>query len=411
MLIVRPAWVQATGHPQGKGERVFGRDHFRARTPGEPRCDDGWRKIDRRLLSIQYIRGGAAIVVLCAHGTPSLPVPVLTKMGMAIDFFFVISGFLFVVISDERTRPIQFFVDRMLRIVPLYFVLTTACFVLIYSGLLVPILNPLSILAGVPAWDWPFYLRSILFIPGPSPFEADLNPVIPQGWTLNYEAMFYILFSGCLLLRRRLVVPAMTLICAGLVLVGIVGDGGPAFRFWTSPLIFEFVFGMWAGLAWQRGWDLRHVFLWFCVAWLPLTVVTASFFVGWPFHPERMGAFPDLLLVLGIFLALVAWDRRPGGVPEVKPLRMIGDAGYSIYLFHFVPIILVDRLNDFMTVSPVAHFLAVVGGGFAGGLACYHWLELPLARHVRRFRLSPGRPRREGISALGSGEFARSDLR
>jgi exopolysaccharide production protein ExoZ len=349
----------------------------------------GWTRIDRKLLSIQYIRGGAAVIVLCAHGAPGLPEVLITKMGMALDFFFVISGFLFVVISDERTRPMHFFAERMLRIVPLYFVLTAACFVIIYSGILVPTLNPFWLLAGVPGWDWPFFLRSILFIPGKSPFEPDLNPLIPQGWTLNYEVMFYILFSASLLLRRQLVVPVLTLVCAGLVLAGILVDGGPAFRFWTSPIIFEFVFGMWAGVAWQQGWDYRRLFGWFCLAWVPLAAVILLFFRHWPFHPDRIAASPDLLVVLGIFLGLVAWDRR-GGLPEIKPLRMIGDAGYSIYLFHFIPIILVDRLNDFVVVSAPAYFLAVVGGGFAGGFACYYWLELPLARRVRRFR-----PRRE----------------
>jgi len=356
----------------------------RSHLHGEGRT--GWRRINRRLLSIQYIRGGAAVVVLCAHGTPGLPQIILTKMGMALDFFFIISGFLFVVISDERTRPMQFFVERMLRIVPLYFVLTAACFALIYSGILVPIVNPLRWLAGLPNWNWPFFLRSILFIPGASPFEPDLNPLIPQGWTLNYEVMFYILFSASLFLRRRLVVPVLTLLCSAIVLAGIFVDGGPAFRFWTSPIIFEFVFGMWAGVAWQEDWDFRRVFAWFCLASIPLMFVTGLFFVGWPFNPERMAAFPDLLVVLGAFLTLVALDRRPAGLPEIRPLRMIGDAGYSIYLFHFIPIILVDRVGDFISVSPPAYFLAVVGGGFAGGFACYHWLELPLARRVRRFR-------------------------
>lgn len=349
-----------------------------------------WRKISRRLLSIQYIRGGAALIVLSAHGAPGLPNEVITKMGMALDFFFVISGFLFVVISDDRTRPGPFFIQRMLRIVPLYVVLTTFCFVLIYSGILQPIFDPVRLLAGVPHWNWDFYLQSILFIPGPSPFEPDLNPIIPQGWTLNYEAMFYVLFAAALFLNRKYVVPALTLACAALVLIGILFTGGPAFRFWTSPLIFEFVFGMWAGVAWHNGWDFRRVFVCFCAAWIPLTIVTAQFFVGWPFHPERMGSFPDLLVVLGLFLALVAWDRRPGGVPDIRPLRIIGDAGYSIYLFHFIPIILVDRLNDSILVSPTAYFIAVVGGGIAGGVACYYWLELPLARWVQRFRF--GRP-------------------
>ena len=326
------------------------------------------------------------MVVITAHGLPGLPQVVVTKMGMALDVFFLISGFLFVVITDEKSRPARFFIDRVLRIVPLYWLLTLFSFFLIYSGVLAGILNPVRLALGVIAGDWSFLFQSLLFFPGPSPFEPDLNPLIPQGWTLNYEMMFYVLFAASLWLPRKFVVPANTAMAATIVLMGVSLDGGPAFRFWTSPIIFEFVFGLWVGVAWQRMWDFRLLFLGLFIAWVPIAVVSVLYFADWPFSPDRIASPFGLILVLALFVFLVALDRRGDGLPEFKPMRLIGDAGYSIYLFHFIPIVLADCLDDVMVVPAAAYFLIVVGGGFAGGFACYFWIERPIARYLRKLR-------------------------
>lgn len=43
----------------------------------------GWQRIDRTLLSIQYLRALAAIAVLVAHGLPGLPQLPISLLGLA----------------------------------------------------------------------------------------------------------------------------------------------------------------------------------------------------------------------------------------------------------------------------------------------------------------------------------------
>jgi len=343
----------------------------------------GWQRIDRTLLSIQYLRALAAIAVLVAHGLPNLPQLPISLLGLAMDLFFLMSGFLVIVISSDETRPLDFFGDRLARIVPLYWTLTFAAFVLIYSGILFPILDPGTIATRMAGADWAFLVRSLLFIPGSSPFEPDLNPLIPQGWTLNYEMMFYALFAAALFLPRRYLVPVVSVGFGVLVALGILLKGGEPFRFWTSPMIFEFVFGLWVGLAWQRRWNYGLVFLGLMLAWLPLMAVTEQYFLDAPFTPQRMQYLP---FVLALFIACVALDRARGGLPLWNPAKLVGDASYSIYLVHFFPIILLDRVGAAVPIAPAAYFAVVVAGGLASGLATFHLVERPMMRLVRSVR-------------------------
>ena len=102
----------------------------------------------------------------------------------------------------------------MLRIVPLYFVLTAACFALTDWHFSADRESPemacgatkleLAVLLAID----PVHTRSEFI-------EPDLNPLIPQGWTLNYEVMFYILFSASLFLAA-----ALGCACADAALLG-----------------------------------------------------------------------------------------------------------------------------------------------------------------------------------------------
>lgn len=342
-----------------------------------------WIRLDRTLLSVQYLRAVAALVILGIHGAPWLSETWATALSMALDLFFLISGFLVVVICDDDTRPWPFFRDRLLRIVPLYWVITLASFFIIYSGILEPTLNPLKLAFATAHGDWNFLFHSLVFFPVQGPFEADLHPLVPQGWTLNYEMMLYGLFAMALWLPRRYVAPVATCLFAVLVLAGFLIKGGPAFRFWTSPFIFEFVFGLWVGVAWQRRWNFGWLYLALLVAWVPLMAVTARYFLGWPFNPGRMAFLP---IVLTIFLLFVAIDCKEGRMPKLGPARLLGDASYSIYLFHFIPIVILDRLSHAFPIGEGAYFMGVFGGGLIGGLVCYYAIELPIKRKVKQVR-------------------------
>ena len=93
--------------------------------------------------------------------------------------------------------------------------------------------------------------KSLFFIPFNSG-EGYPYPLLPVGWTLNYEMFFYALWALSMVVfpyssKQRLW--SIAAIFVGLVLVGAVTNPHRVFfRFYTSIIILEFVLG--AVLGW-----------------------------------------------------------------------------------------------------------------------------------------------------------------
>ena len=87
------------------------------------------------LYSIQYLRGIAAILVDLYH-----KFPVYIRFGEhGVDLFFVISGFIMSSLTAARkTTPSSFIIDRLTRIVPVYWLVTLATVVSYRMHLLNP---------------------------------------------------------------------------------------------------------------------------------------------------------------------------------------------------------------------------------------------------------------------------------
>src|ERR1700692_1470903 len=164
-----------------------------------------------QLLSIQYLRGLAALSVLATH---ALQWPLAEiKMGLlktrrhGVDVFFVISGFIITTIAGGgRFNPRDFLVRRAFRIVPAYWAAT-----LLITILAVAI--PSQFRTTVPTIEG--LVKSLLFIPSLEPKA----PLLLLGWTLNFEAFFYLLFASLFFLRSE--TRTLVLLVIFTLLVGI----------------------------------------------------------------------------------------------------------------------------------------------------------------------------------------------
>ncbi len=97
-------------------------------------------------------------------------------------------------------------------------------------------------------------LGSYLFVPVPSPSGGHHWPVLVQGWTLNYEIFFYLVFAAALLAPCWGQLPWL----AGALLMFVVArtfgeSDNPLLVLYTEPLILEFAAGAWLGRLWLRG--------------------------------------------------------------------------------------------------------------------------------------------------------------
>jgi len=294
---------------------------------------------DRRhdLRSLQILRAVAALGVLAVHLSMltehalRLPgsLPRLTLGEAGVDLFFVISGFIMVYASAELFgrphAPLAFFARRVVRIVPLYWVVSAL--------VLAPLLIGPADLAALDL-SWTAIGASFLFVPYARPSGLTW-PLLQVGWTLNFEMFFYSVFAAALVLRRRFAVAAVSLAFAALVALRFTTSDWPVwFEFFSRPVILEFCFGMAIALAFARGFRLRPMIaggliLAACAAWL----ATLHLDVGhWRVIVWGLPA-------AAIVAAVLSFEGKAASGLVGRAFALLGDASYSLYLVH-LPVML-----------------------------------------------------------------------
>lgn len=328
------------------------------------------------LLSLQYARAVAALLVVYAHlsGFALFGVLGLPEFGgMGVDLFFVISGFVMWE-SAQKHAAGQFVLRRVARIVPAYW---------FYTSLLVVVALVAPSLAPNVSFDGWALAGSYFFVPYTNA-KGLQNPILLQGWTLNYEAFFYGVFAVALLWQRRrqrFAFVSVVLLC--LCACGVVfKPEGAATTMATSPMLLEFLFGMGiSGLL--KGWrpTTRTSLALALVGGLAL-VITEIAFTPTSWRVLQFG-LPAALLLIGLIGLEPAWRRRP-----FAPLLRVGDASYSLYLCHPFALsaaaVAVRPLVPFLDATLVAIIFAgaAVLGSCAVALLSFHGLEKPVARRL-----------------------------
>ena len=311
-----------------------------------------------RFTSIQVMRALAALAVLLFHQK-------LLPIGYAgVDIFFVISGFIMGSIG-EREAPGDFIGRRLIRIVPLYWAVTFGmCLLSFVPGLFATF-----------GFDAPSLIKSLLFIPY-AQANGEIWPLVVPGWTLNYEMLFYLVFCLALLAQRPL---AVTLLLLGsLILAGrIVSADNAIWRSWTDPLLLEFLAGLvLSRLAWMRGRILGGSLLALGAVGFGIAAYIGGDTGVW--RPLALG-LPAFALVSG-GLAL----ERSGVWPKLRPLELVGDWSYSLYLLHGLALKAVEKPLG-------AHPWLAVPLGIAASIALayvsYRFFEKPVARFLRELFL------------------------
>lgn len=285
----------------------------------------------RRLVSLQVLRGIAALMVVVhhvIHQSPGFLSLWPTEAWQAgVDLFFVISGFVMVYVTSKRERSAaQFLAMRAARIVPVYWFFTLGAAALMFFLPKLYNSNELTVKHVV---------LSLLFIPHTSG-RADLSPLVKQGWTLNYEVFFYILFALAMAasVRHRTALSVATLVAfsaAGHVM-GLTGISLGTLTFYFQDIILEFAFGMLIATAFLNG-KLDRI-----KAPLAAALVVAGFIAMFALQSDELTKRAVIygLPAAAIVVGALAFEQR---VPVRLPfLQSVGDASYSIYLVHIFPI-------------------------------------------------------------------------
>jgi exopolysaccharide production protein ExoZ len=335
------------------------------------------------ILSLQYLRGLAALMVLLSHaawkGQQYAGDPLSWfRIGHAgVDIFFVISGF--VMCHTTRAEPGRevaigrFMAHRFGRILPLYWLLSLLALAVFWT-------HPQVVNSGADRTDvWQSFLL----------WPSDGSYLIQAGWTLSYELFFYALFAlGMLLPRAAWGHLAVCLALATLFLLGRAMElgwwpcqdcGTVGVRFATDAILLNFIYGI-ALYHLHRRQVLSARWAWGMLALAVLGFVACNQeWLHWRWRSFRYG-----LPALALCWALLAWEPALRRVPS-RILTELGDASYSVYLVHPFALALgalvLHKLG--WDRSGWVFVPLIVGGAVCAGVLCYRWVELPLTRRVR----------------------------
>jgi peptidoglycan/LPS O-acetylase OafA/YrhL len=300
----------------------------------------------------------AAVLVMLAH-IPAAQV----AGGFGVDIFFVISGFIIAYVTEEDARG--FLAKRLFRIAPIYW---AASIVLFLIAMAVP-----SLIHTMPL-SWENLARALAFLPV---FDRDGNArgILSLGWTIAHEAAFYLTFAVALAISRRYRVVIASALIIAIALVGVIAQPtDQTARFETDPIRLEFIYGMIAFNAWRSWGDAR--FLWEVRAALLIVAVgTLAYVLRLPIDAPRFIGWG--IPAAAVFVCILFGSARMR-IPVL--LVMIGDASYSLYLFH--PYIL-------RWIEPVSALLGIAAC-IAFALLTWRYIEVPSNTWLRRRFLHRG---------------------
>jgi peptidoglycan/LPS O-acetylase OafA/YrhL len=358
--------------------------------------------------NIQVLRNFAAMVVVWHHLQQHLVVYLGAKIDTwfgvsGVDVFFVISGFImFYTTRGFKRSTGAFWLDRAIRIVPLYWLATWMLAALFFMGF-----QP----TGVFALDTGDLASAMVFWPD---VRADgyPSPPLTVGWTLIYEMFFYLLFGLTFFMKSHWKsLAVLTAAFAGLWICQRLFAPWPyAANFISRPITLEFAAGGLLGILYGRVKLPRPAIA------IPLGYVMILGGIGailaadFTFH-DRLNPPGDLRAVtLGVpsffIVAGALMLESSGHVWRSKTLILLGGASYALYLFHPLITQALVKVSGmaFEARGPLVD-VAVAVSAFAVTtficVAIHLWVEKPLQQAFKS--LTSRRPKpveaRDGAAA------------
>ncbi|MCI0751603.1 MAG: acyltransferase [Flammeovirgaceae bacterium] len=345
-------------------------------------------------------RALAAWLVLIFHynpcapeGTFGLASAIINEWHMGVSFFFVLSGFLitwkyYQRISFTSRYLREYFLKRLARIYPLYFILTTITFILY-------LVEKKSFHGN----DGILYFLNLTFLKG---FFNDFKfTLIPQAWSLTVEECFYFLAPLIFLLVSKknfwLFLLPVILFSLGLLLTFVSAELSDLLTLKTYGFFknntfmltftifgrsFEFFIGI--GLALflkKKGTELyRRAHL------TSLSILMLALFTGVLAFGNLSPALKLLIhqglipLSAGVLiLGLVKENSIVKSILASKPLELLGKSSYALYLVHigFIPTWAAAYISDNSFVIA----LIVVASSYI----LWRWVEEPLHKYVLKW--------------------------
>lgn len=286
-----------------------------------------------KFVALDALRGVAALVVVEFHVVGSV---IVTHGYLAVDFFFLLSGFVLALAYQERLdagwSTLSFLKVRLIRLYPLY-LLGTGMGLVTAAGLakfgpVTHALHSYLLLTALAIFMLP------AFIPVPLT-RGTAYPLDFPTWSLVIEIFANVVHAIVLRRRSDRFLAGTVLVCGGFLLLLVklagsvdVGSSTKSLPEGVMRVLFSYTLGMLLFRVWKRGkFRLRIPFV--------LSPLLLSFALMSPWCWHHVLRY-DLLVIFFFFplLLMVSASSEPPA-PLVGLARTLGRMSYAIYVLHF----------------------------------------------------------------------------
>jgi peptidoglycan/LPS O-acetylase OafA/YrhL len=310
----------------------------------------GFADTKRHYPVLDGLRGVAALTVvafhLCEAHSPNRFAQVINHGYLAVDFFFLLSGFVIGYAYDDRWRRMslgEFFQRRLIRLHPMIVVsmLIGALAFYFQGGTLFPMI------ADTPLWRVLLIMVvGMTLLPVPPALDlrgwGEMHPLNGPAWSLFFEYVANVLYA---LVLRRLPnrILAVLALLAGTVLVHylVAGPNGDVIGGWSlDPVQFRLGFTrlaypFCAGLLLSRVVRPGSVAHGFPLAGAILFATMALPRIGGPSTLWMNGLY-EAVCIVAVF-PLVVWlgASARAGARTGRACAALGGLSYPLYIVHY----------------------------------------------------------------------------
>jgi peptidoglycan/LPS O-acetylase OafA/YrhL len=287
---------------------------------------------DRKFYVLDAMRGIAAFAVVQLHTQSLFGKRWFDHAVLAVDFFFMLSGFVLCFAYQNRldqgwsTR--DFLKARFIRLYPLYFLglAVAALFYLLRSH----VGNHGGEITGIKF----LFVLGIFLLPAPPSLAARgvAFPLNPATWSLFFELLANI--AHAVFLRKRPIrqIAAILVVCAFAFAACAVkndtidcGYSEDRFLYAASRIAFSYTAGIFLCLCWHR-WKIPGNVSPFIPALLLVAVLAG---------PRSSFIWYDLLAIYVAFPAILYLGASSHPAPWLlRPTHWMGITSYSVYVLH-----------------------------------------------------------------------------
>lgn len=313
--------------------------------------------------NIQILRGIAALMVVINHFWGGVLGGFFSVIGyFGVEIFFVISGFI-MVYTQSNKKPAQFMLDRIIRIYPIYWIIA------------LPLL-----LYAFGMKDIPGLLGNIMLLP--SLGNPHYGMIFYPAWTLVYEVLFYCAFFFSLLISTNKYKACMTTVFLIITSVIIFGEFMEFPRqhkanlgyMLGDTLMLDFAAGCLLALVYKLI-KFRIRFTFFIILRSAITIIA---------HKYRMPTnYAHFAFAFGVVLLALISSQAPNLIR--RPMMLIGDASYSIYLSHLYVVFILERFlesGNSVSINIIAS-TSLLALSVIFGLFIHHAIERPVISIIK----------------------------